>query len=457
VQEQDINAIYKSGMHLLTMINQILDLSKIDAGKLELQLESVNLSDLVNSVVANTAGLVKEKPIEVVQKVDANIPRLMIDETRISQVLINLISNAEKFTEKGTITIEARVNENSFGKSEVLVTVADTGMGIAPQDQGKLFQRFSQVDDSPTRKTGGTGLGLSICRSLIEMHGGQIGLLSSEIGKGSTFYFTLPLPTQKRMDENQLKHGENVILAIDDDAEVIELYQKFLEPGGYKVIGLTDPEQAIEKTIELKPFAITLDIMMPQKDGWQLIHELKEDERTRDIPILVCSILEEEEKGFSMGASDYLVKPFAADDLANAISRLDRDSNFKEVLIVDDDEDDLHLIQKMVEQEGKFHSTLTTSGEQALETLKRLTPDIILLDLFMEGMTGLDVLERLRTDARLSRIPVIILTGGDLTAEQKNKLSNFGHQMILKSVLKEQDLLNELELALKQFMNNGRN
>ncbi|MEN6572037.1 MAG: GAF domain-containing protein [Anaerolineaceae bacterium] len=451
VQEQDINAIYKSGMHLLTMINEILDLSKIDAGKMELQLESVNLSDVVNSVISNTAGLVREKPIEVIQKVDSTIPRLMIDETRVGQVLINLISNAVKFTEKGSITIEAKIAENPFGKQEVLVTVTDTGMGIAPADQSKLFQRFSQVDDSPTRKTGGTGLGLSICRSLIEMHGGQIGLLSSEIGKGSVFYFTLPIPEEKRIDQNQLKFGENVILSIDDDGEVIELYQRFLEPNGYKVVPLTDPEQAVAKAIELKPFAITLDIMMPQKDGWQLINELKENELTRNIPILVCSILEEEEKGFSMGASDYLVKPFAADDLSNAILRLDRDHTFREVLLIDDSDDDQRMIRKMIEQSGQFHVTPALSGEAGLEAMKRMTPDILLLDLFMDGMNGLEVLERIRADKRLNRIPVIILTGADLSKEQRNELADMGPRLISKSVLKEQELLNELEAALQKY------
>ncbi len=452
VQEQDINAIYKSGMHLLTMINEILDLSKIDAGKMELQLEPINLSDIVNSVISSTSGLVKEKSIELIQKIPATLPRLMMDETRISQVLINLISNAVKFTEKGSITVEAKITENPFGKKEVLVTVTDTGIGIAPADQVKLFQRFSQVDDSPTRKTGGTGLGLSISRSLIEMHGGQIGLMSSEVGKGSVFYFTLPLPEVKRpVDQDQLKHGENVILAIDDDAEVIELYERFLEPNGYKVVPLTDPDMAVAKAIELKPFAITLDIMMPQKDGWQLINELKENEQTRNIPILVCSILEEEEKGFSMGASDYLVKPFAADDLANAIFRLDRDNNFREVLVIDDDEDDLHLVQKMLEQGGKVHATLAKSGQAGLDALKRLTPDIILLDLFMQGMNGFEVLERLRSEMRLSRIPVIILTGVDLTSEQRKQLKDYGPQMITKSTLREEELLTELDAALKKY------
>lgn len=452
VQEQDISAIYNSGMHLLTMINEILDLSKIDAGKMELQLEEINLSDIANSVITNTAGLVKEKPVEIIHNIPATIPTVMGDETRISQVMINLISNAVKFTEKGSITIGATVTKNPEGKPEVMVTVTDTGIGIAEEDQSKLFQRFSQVDDSPTRKTGGTGLGLSICRSLIEMHGGRIGLLSSEVNKGSVFYFTLPLPEPKvNADLDQLKHTENVVLSIDDDPQVIALYERFLSANGYKVVALTDPEKAVEKAIELKPFAITLDIMMPQKDGWVVMQELKKNEQTRNIPILVCSILEEEEKGFSMGASDYLVKPFASDDLVNAIYRLDRDGSIHEVLIIDDDPDDLRLAQKMVEDGGVFHANLAQGGDAGIEALKRLTPDIILLDLFMPGLNGFAVLELLRAEPRLSRIPVIILTGADLNAEQQSLLNEFGSQMLSKTTLKEKDLLLYLESALKKI------
>lgn len=452
VQEQDITAIYNSGMHLLTMINEILDLSKIDAGKMELQLEEINLSDVVNNVISNTAGLVKEKPIELVHKIPATLPALLADETRINQVLINLISNAVKFTEKGSITIEAAMSKSPSGKPEVLITVTDTGIGIAPEDQNKLFQRFSQVDDSPTRKTGGTGLGLSICRSLIEMHGGRIGLLSSEVDKGSVFFFTLPLPEIKTNETlDQLKHGENVVLSIDDDPQVIALYERFLAANGYKVVALTDPELAVQKAIELKPFAITLDIMMPQKDGWIVMQELKKNEQTRNIPILVCSILEEEEKGFSMGASDYLVKPFASDDLVNAIFRLDRDGSIHEVLIIDDNQGDLRLAQKMVEEGGVFHANLAQGGEAGLEALKRLTPDIILLDLFMPDLNGFEVLEKLKAEPRLSRIPVIVLTGADLKAEQQALLEEYGSQMLTKSILKEKDLLQNLESALKKI------
>jgi signal transduction histidine kinase/DNA-binding response OmpR family regulator len=454
VQQQDITAIYNSGMHLLNMINEILDLSKIDAGKMELQIEELSISDIINAAITNTSGLVKDKPIELVQKVPADLPLVKADEIRISQVVINLISNAIKFTEKGSIAVEASMTTTADNKPEMLVTVTDTGMGIAVEDQAKLFQRFSQVDDSPTRKTGGTGLGLSICRSLIELHGGRIGLESSEVGKGSKFFFTLPMPDfVPGYDITQLTHGENVILAIDDDPQVISLYDRFLKTQGFEVIPLTDPSMAVQRAKELKPFAITLDVMMPQKDGWQVLTELKQDTETRDIPILICSILQEEEKGYSLGASEYLVKPFLQDDLINAIHRLNKDGSVHEVLVVDDDEDDLRLIQKMLESDMSLHLTTSTGGAEALETLLTLTPDVIILDLFMPRMNGFDLLEKFHADARLSRIPVIILTGADLDTDQQKQISEFSQHMISKSTLHESDLLKNIEQALSKIKN----
>jgi len=451
-QEQDITAIYNSGMHLLNMINEILDLSKIEAGKMELQIDDVNISDVINSAISTASGLVKGKPIELIQKVPATLPTIQADEIRLSQVLINLISNAVKFTEKGSITVEASLQNNSQSKPEILVTVTDTGIGIAKEDQNKLFQRFSQVDDSPTRKTGGTGLGLSICRSFIEMHGGKIGLLHSEVGKGSVFFFTIPAPQSvPTMNLEHLISGENIILSIDDDAQVISLYDRFLRPHGYEVIPLTDPTQAVQKARELKPFAITLDIMMPQKDGWQVLKDLKKDEQTRDIPIMICSILEEEEKGFNLGASEYLVKPFLQDDLASAIQRLSREGEIHDVMIVDDDPADLRLLQKMIEDEGKYMAVLADSGPSALQLLKDFTPDILILDLFMPGMNGLELMEKLKEEPRLSKIPIIILTGADLEVDQQKSLTEYGNQILTKTSLNKNDLLRHLQDTLNKI------
>ncbi|GAP14910.1 histidine kinase [Longilinea arvoryzae] len=454
-QNQDLSAIYNSGQHLLHLINDILDLSKIEAGKMELQFTEVNLADMVNSVMSTAIGLVKEKPIKLHHQVDPELPEVRCDSTRVRQVLINFISNAAKFTEKGAITVDVRPGTDPKGRPEVLFTVTDTGPGISEKDQFKLFQRFSQVDDSPTRKTGGTGLGLSISRSLVDMHGGRIGLLHSEVGVGSTFFFTLPLPqpvaplTEETPAESQMP--EDVVLAIDDDAQVISLYERFLKNQGYKVIPLTEPRKAVQTVKEVRPFAITLDVMMPEKDGWQVIAELKSDPETRNIPVIICSILEEEERGFSLGASEYLVKPFLQEDLINAISRLNRDQKIHEILIIDDDADDRRLLQKLIEDNENIHVILAEGGKSGLELINAKAPDAILLDLFMPDLDGFTVLEQLRTNPKWDSIPVIILTGADLTAEQHKQLNEFGKDLLSKSSLKKNDLLTLLEEALRRL------
>jgi signal transduction histidine kinase/CheY-like chemotaxis protein len=452
VQEQDITSIYNSGMNLLNMINEILDLSKIEAGKMELQLEDVSISEVIAKAISTATGLIKDKPIELIQKIPNDLPSVKADEIKLGQIVLNLLSNAIKFTERGSITIEVEISKDENLNPELRVLVSDSGVGIALADQSKLFQRFSQVDDSPTRKTGGTGLGLSISRSLIELHGGKIGLLTSQPGKGSTFYFTLPvIGYRKGLDLNDLGHGENVILSIDDDPQVIGLYERYLKNYGFEVVALTNPAKAVEKAIELKPFAITLDIMMPQVDGWQVLHELKQDERTRDIPILVCSILEEEDKGYNLGASEYLVKPFLQDDLINAIHRINREGQAMEVLIIDDDVNDLKFVKKMVETEPRIHPILAQGGKVALDILKNMTPDLIVLDLFMPDMNGFEILDKFKSDERLAKIPVIVLTGADLTSEQKAQLAESSQSLATHGLIKESDILKNLEEALEKI------
>jgi signal transduction histidine kinase/CheY-like chemotaxis protein len=452
VQTQDLLAIYNSGQHLLSLINDILDLSKVEAGKMELSFSEVNIPDLVNSVLTTAIGLVKDKSIKLLQNIPADIPIMWADSTRVRQVLLNLISNASKFTDEGTITVGAALSTDDNGKSEILMTVTDTGMGIAAEDQAKLFQPFSQVDDSPTRKTGGTGLGLSICRSLIELHGGKIGLLSSEPGKGSTFYFTIPVP-KVNTPPVELPAGSNIVLSIDDDYQVISLYERFLKPQGIQVIACTDPKIAVKKAKEVRPFAITLDVMMPERDGWEVMQELKRDPETRNIPVIICSILEEEEKGFSMGASDYLVKPFLQEDLNNAIIRLDQDGKARDILVIDDDPVDLRLVQKIIEDGSNYRVTAMEGGKKGWEYLQNNQPDIIILDLFMPDMDGFSILNKLRANPMLRNVPVIVLSGADLTPEHYKQLEEFGQQLLTKGLLKENELLNTLELILKKLHN----
>jgi signal transduction histidine kinase/CheY-like chemotaxis protein len=452
IQSQDLSAIYSSGQHLLALITDILDLSKIGAGKMELQFSDVNISDMVNSAMSFAVGLVKDKPIKLVQLVPANLPILRADPTRVRQVIINFISNAAKFTDQGTITVEASVIVGPTGHREMLITVTDTGTGIAFADQVKLFQPFSQVDDSPTRKTGGTGLGLSISRSLIEMHNGRIGLLNSEVGKGSTFYFALPLRAEDPILEivNQPSKG-NVILCIDDDLQVIGLYERYLKPQDFQVIPLTNPKLAVQTAKSVRPYAITLDVMMPEIDGWQVLQNLKSDPQTREIPVIMCTILEEEDKGFNLGASEYLVKPFLQEDIIGAITRLNRDGEIRKVLVIDDDPEDLRLVEKMLKSNENFVIQTAQSGIQGWERIQNDKPDAVILDLFMPEMDGFSILANIRANKTLANLPVIVLTGADLTPQQHEKLIELGHQLLEKGKFRDQELLNTLETSLRSL------
>jgi CheY-like chemotaxis protein len=331
-----------------------------------------------------------------------------------------------------------------------MVSVSDTGPGITHEDQLKLFQPFTQVDASATRKTGGTGLGLSISRSLIEMHGGRIGVHST-IGKGSTFYFTLSIPKTEIESKNQSNRGTKIILAIDDDQNVINLYERYLQPQGYQVISLTDPTQVKERILQLHPLAITLDIMMPGKDGWTVLNELRADPETRDIPVIVCSILEAEEKGFNLGASEYLVKPILEDDLLNALNRLNQNGTIKDILVIDDDPVDLRLIGKILDDHAIYRPVLAEGGEQGWELLITNPPSAIILDLFMPKMNGFEILEKLRNSFDLNEIPVVVVSGVDLSVDQKKQLDEYGQNLIQKGNITEKELLRHLEKSLNQI------
>lgn len=447
LQQQDLTAIFNSGQHLLGLINDILDLSRIEAGKMELSFDEVQLGDIINSVMSTATGLVKDKSITLKRSIPPDLPPVRADAMRVRQILLNLLSNAAKFTEKGSISVEAAVKTGPAGHSEIMVSVSDTGPGITLEDQARLFQPFSQVDSSPTRKTGGSGLGLSICQHLVQMHGGRIGIHSA-LGKGSTFYFTLPVYRGK--DEGPVADNARVILAIDDDPQVISLYERYLQPQGYQVIALTDPSRACERVRLLRPFAVTLDIMMPGYDGWQVLAELKADPQTRDTPVIICSIVEEEEKGFSLGAADYLVKPILEDDLLNALNRLNGDGSIREVLVIDDDPHDLRLIGNMLSEHGRYKPILAEGGTRGWEVITANTPHAIVLDLFMPDLDGFTILEKLRGTRKLRDIPVVVVSAGDLNAEQREQLASLGQRLLQKSSLTEKELIATLERALRR-------
>ncbi len=460
-QRQDLEAIFNSGQHLLGLINDILDISKIEAGKMELAFEPTDLQEIIRGVMSTAIALVKDKPIELQQSVPADLPTITADSRRIRQVLLNLVSNAAKFTDQGFIRVEARV-EGDY----VVISVSDSGIGIPPEKLPNIFEAFTQVDASPSRKYGGTGLGLTISKSFIELHGGRI-WVESEPGKGSTFTFTLPIqgPPQIR-PEAEPKTEEapseevpspvpetpgRVVLCVDDDEGVITLFRRYLDKQGYRVVGLTDPFRVVEEARRIQPFAITLDVMMPGKDGWQVIQELKADPETRDIPVIICTIVGEKGRGLSLGAADYLVKPILEQDLITALDRLDREEGRHRVLVVDDQPDDRNLLRRMVESQEGYEVIEAGSGQEAILLVHQRRPHIIILDLMMPEMDGFAVLEALKADESTRAIPIIVVTAKELTERDRQLLNHRIEALIQKGVLRQEELLEDVAAALRKL------
>jgi signal transduction histidine kinase/DNA-binding response OmpR family regulator len=491
LQQQDLEAIHHSGQHLLDMINNILDLSKIEAGKMELSVEEIKISDVIDSVISTARGLIKEQPIKLVENLPDVLPTVLADRTRIRQILLNLLQNAAKFTEEGSITVSVEITEDSESfKPLMKISVADTGIGIAAEDQENLFERFSQVDSSLTRKVGGTGLGLSISKHLVEMQGGTIGLIS-ELGEGSTFWFTIPVATHtpvaevaekvvsaeieavqvetptpdledepiidKSFKSEQAMQDVKVIVSIDDDAKVIGLYQRYLSPHGYQVVPLTDPTIAIENIKDIKPYAITLDIMMPNKDGWQVIQEIKSNSELNTIPIIICSIIEDREKAYQLGAVDYLVKPILEDELVAAMKNLSlsKERTIHDILVIDDDSDVLDLIKVTLRDEPTYRVQYANGGFNGLEKMKERRPDALILDLVMPDLDGFSILETMQGDQDLRSIPVIILTAADLSIEERKQIEKYKRNLLQKGSFEGDDLISFLENALDKIETNG--
>ena len=454
MQETDLNAIYTSGQHLLGLINDILDLSKIEAGKMELNFDEVDLKPIIKGVMSSAVGLVKDRPIELEQHVPDDLPNIWADATRLRQVLLNLVSNATKFTEEGKITLTT-----DYDDEWITISVIDTGVGIPEEKLETIFEEFTQVDGSATRGVGGTGLGLPISRHFVEMHGGKI-TVDSQLGVGSTFTVTLPTYTQTeprmeiaeaRKEEESSGAAHRVVLAVDDDPGVISLYRRYLECEGYQVVGLTNSEEVLDRAVELQPFAITLDVLMPAKDGWQVLRELKDCSQTQQIPIVICSIVSNEGLGFSLGAADYLVKPVMEKELLAALERLDQQQEEVEVLVIDDQADDILLIRRMLEARHRYRVIGADGGQAGIDLVYQRKPDIIILDLMMPEVDGFAVLEAVKREQETRDIPVIVITAKELKEEEQLQLTGQVEVLLRKGLFTEHELLEDLGRALSRI------
>jgi signal transduction histidine kinase/CheY-like chemotaxis protein len=321
-QRTDLEAIYNSGQGLLRLINDVLDMSKIEAGQMELIIESVDLKTMIEGVVSSSAGLVKDKPIALQSRIEPGLPTIQADPTRLRQVLTNLMSNAAKFTEKGTITVQAWRDGES-----VRISIADTGVGIPEDKMHLLFGQFRQLDPSSSRRAQGTGLGLAISQNLAEMHGGHIDV-QSQAGIGSTFVVSLPIkgPTDQipELVDLAIDKGKRVLLVIERDEAEIRRYRDDLEKQGYQVVGLYDGRQAARWARSLKPWAVVMDVQLEQDSGWEALDAIRSARATRDLPVIVCSALREGTRAINTGASAYLPKPVVVQELLDTLGRLDR-------------------------------------------------------------------------------------------------------------------------------------
>jgi signal transduction histidine kinase/CheY-like chemotaxis protein len=453
-QQENLKRVEISANQLLTLINDILDLSKIEAGKMSVNIMPLNLAQLVDTCFATVESMVKVGRVRLTKEVPHDLPEVASDQDKLKQIIINLLSNALKFTEEGEVKLSAAIEGTSLR-----ISVSDTGIGIPSNALEYIFDEFRQVDGSSTREHGGTGLGLSITKKLTHLLGGTIDVSSIE-GKGSTFTVTLPLAkmdqeaaaeTVRADEETQASvevKGKKVLLTIDDDPNVLILLKQNLEDGGYYVVGALNADEGIRKAKEIHPFAVTLDILMPRKNGWGALSELKADPATRDIPIIVLSIIDNKELGFSLGAFDYLLKPFDKEAIVAALQRIPG-VPAKRVLVVDDDKDAVDLLTQILQDEG-YKVKGVYSGAEALCALDAAPHDIILLDLLMPEMDGFEVIQRVKLNPKLKEVPIIVVTAKDLTDSDLGFLHRGVDSIIQKSGLAREGLMKDVQSLLRK-------
>jgi PAS domain S-box-containing protein len=439
---EPLDRVLGAGRHLLALINDILDLSKIEAGRMELHLDTFALAPLIKDVAKTIEPMAAKNANRLVVDCPADLGTIHADQTRLRQSLLNLASNANKFTEKGTVTIAAQQDQKN-GRGWITLAVTDTGIGMTPDQRGKLFQEFSQASASTASKYGGTGLGLAISRQFCRMMGGDI-TVESQPGAGSTFTIRLPrvvesvvspaaevAPAPAPASAVEADDDAALILVVDDDATVRELVARHLQRAGFAVVGARGGQEGLRLVRELRPAAVTLDIMMPDLDGWTVLAAIKGDPALAGVPVVLMSIVEEKNRGYALGAADYLVKPVDRAKLVAALTRA-CGTAAGSVLLVDDDEMVRRSVRQALEPIG-WKVTDAENGQVAVEALAAGRPDVIILDLMMPKMDGFEFLDELRGRPDWQGTPVVIITAKDLTDEDRNRLNGGVERIIQKS------------------------
>ena len=442
----DMKKIEANARHLLGLINDVLDISKIEADRVEIYAEDFDVADVVRDVAATVEGLIAKKGNALELALAEDVGTAHTDVTKLRQCLINLLSNAAKFTENGRITLGV-----TRDAERLHFAVTDTGIGMSDEQVGRLFERFAQADASTTRRFGGTGLGLSITRAFAEMLGGSIAV-ESRAGMGTTFTLTLPIqfvdPEGKRVETGGDGLGDRrTILVVDDDAATRDLLARFLEREGFSVAVAEDGRRGLELAKALRPRAVLLDVTMPQMDGWAVLRALRADPEIGATPIVMVTVLDEQNLAFSLGATDYLQKPIDWGSLRHVIDRFRPASADGPVLVVEDEADVRAHVCAYLRREG-FPVGEAENGLRALAVMDTERPCLILLDLMMPEMDGFGLLRALRTRPDWRDIPVVVLTAKDITAEDRRRLAGQADRVLAKGSTGLGELARELRALM---------
>jgi signal transduction histidine kinase/CheY-like chemotaxis protein len=465
------NNVVNSGKHLLHLINEILDLAKVESGKMDLHPEVFAVNNAIAELVTFAQGLAVKKEITIRRRFSPKLLTINADLKKFKQIFYNLLSNAIKFTpEGGTIEIitdcvgdfEMSGNDQFIRRRYAEFCVKDNGIGISEEDKQRVFKEFQQVDGSYSRQYEGTGLGLALTKKLVELHGGSI-WVESERGKGSAFYFTIPIAeTDLSVGQEDavkavgsgalagyltsLSSEKGAVMVVDDDPQSIELLKKYLQEAGYRVVVASNGNEALNLAQTLKPSVITLDIVLPGKDGWQTLRELKANPQTAGIPVIIVSVLQDDGSEADSDVAGYLVKPISRDDLLGQLeSVLEKQSNGHEanILIVDSDIQFATLLSSQLEGRS-FSVSQANSGLQGLEAILTRKPDLIFLDIGLTDISGIELIEFLRMDENTKDIPIIAVTEHDLSEVEKQALDGRIEVVTKKSMHTDYDFLSEI-------------
>ena len=456
----DLNKVHAAGKHLLGLINDVLDISKIESGKMDLYLENFEVAQLVNEV-ANTITPLVQKNGNVLQ-VDCpkEVGSIHADVTKVRQALFNLLSNASKFTSNGQITLQV-AKEQGEDKEWINFHISDTGIGMTNEQMERLFQAFVQADAGTTKKFGGTGLGLAITRHFTRMMGGDT-TVRSVFRKGSTFTIRIsvkvegdPLAVQPKTIKNLAKdlppQTAGKVLVIDDDPTVHDLLKRLLQRQGFQVEGVQRGREGLKVARQIKPDVIILDVMMPEMDGWNVLSNLKSDPELSGIPVVMLSMIEDKHMGFALGASDYLTKPLDRDKLSNMLRKYRRVSADSVVLLVEDEEGVRQFMRVLLEREG-WTVMEAANGQEALLKVAEKKPALILLDLMMPLMDGFEFVSELRAVSEWKHIPVVVITAMELNAYDYQRLSGNVEKIVRKGSFQQDQLLADVRQLVSTFV-----